>query len=321
MVNRRDVLTAGSLFALAPQAALSMARSTDQAGEEYLLANQNIIDWSYGMKPLFCVAYIDPGIKGQEGQEAAVAKYPIAIVPQDDRKRFRVWRERVRQLNPDIKLLGYQMVIEETSVPGPGHRHLNKVDNGWVESPTGHTPTVTYRTNVSEKRKRIYDPRKKSWQDGFLESCLSLTESGDFDGLFLDQCTVYLAASLSPSTRTEMRESLGKTLFQLRALLPRTLIVGNSSYSWPALNGEMNEGRSKDLPKECAVDAARIVPRLEMFQFYYSEKTKHKVADMFRLALQNRAFFGSTVNAQTAGWLVEFDNVLGQYDITAREQY
>ena len=317
MISRRSFCTAGAVFSALPSLAWSMSGAGSYSHLFKSDTNEGVIDWSYGMKPLFCLAYIDPGIESQKGQEKAVANFPVALVPQDDRDRFKRWRDKVRKYNPDIKLLGYQMVIEETGVPGPGHRRLAKVDNAWVEWAGGYQPTVTYRTNVSGKRKRIYDPRSEYWQTGFVESCKVLTESGEFDGLFLDQCTVYLAASPLPGVRADMRSALNSTLIKLRAELPDSLIIGNSSYSWPALNGEMNEGRPKKIGKEFQLDMQRKVPRMELFQ-YYSKGNMRAVAENFRLALKHRAFFGGSVNAQTVQWLDVFDEILSEYQIVNR---
>lgn len=314
MITRRDFLAVSSAAIISPMTMAAMSSDGLSPVHEQAATASSLIDWSYGMKPIFCVAYIDPGIESQKGQEKAVAKFPVALVPQDDRDRFKRWRDKVRKYNPDIKLLGYQMVIEETGVPGPGHRRLAKVENAWVEWAGGYQPTVTYRTNVSGKRKRIYDPRSEYWQTGFVESCKVLAESGEFDGLFLDQCTVYLAASPLPAVRADMRSALNSTLIKLRAELPDSLIIGNSSYSWPALNGEMNEGRPKKIGKEFQLDMQRKVPRMELFQ-YYSKGNMSAVAEHFRLALKHRAFFGSSVNAQTAQWLDVFDEILSEYQI------
>ena len=279
-------------------------------------SGRQIIDWSFGRKPLYCIAYIDPGIQDQKGQEAEVAKYSMALVPQDNRLRFRRWRDKVRRLNPDIKLLAYQMVIEETGIPGPGHEVLRGIEDPWVRYLGGMVPTVTFRTNVSKKRKRIFDPRLERWQQGFIQACQSTLESDDYDGLFLDQCTVYNKAALDPHTKSEMLAALSSTLKALRTILPNELIIGNSHYSWPALNGEMNEDRPKRAVKEFSSDTRRKVPRLELFHKYYRNgETISELEAYFKLALQNKAFFGCAPNAQTARWLPMFDQVLADYEI------
>lgn len=281
-------------------------------------SKKQIIDWSYGHKPLFCIAYIDPGIEVQKGQEAEVAKYPIALVPQDNRLRFRRWRDKVRRLNPDIKLLAYQMVIEETGIPGPGHELMRTLEDPWVRYPGGIVPTVTFATNVSGKRKRIFDPRRELWQQAFIQACQSTLASDDYDGLFLDQCTVYNKAALDPRVKREMLNALGATLDTLRSTLPNELIIGNSHYSWPALNGEMNENRPKRAAKEFLIDARRKVPRMELFHKYYRDgETSDELKDYFNLALKNKAFFGCALNAQTARWLPMFDQVLANYEIVS----
>ena len=105
--------------------------------------------------PLFCTAYITPDVPDQAGQENLVARYPLAIVPQDNRYASRRWRDSIKNLNPDICFLGYQMVMEETTSPGPGHKRLSDLKGAWSRYPWGTIPTV----GPSWKRRRIFDPR------------------------------------------------------------------------------------------------------------------------------------------------------------------
>lgn len=315
MMTRRDFLAASSAVVIAPMGLAAMPSDDLPPPLEQDPIAEGVIDWSYGMKPLFCSAYIDPGFESQRHQEHHVAKFPIALVPQDNRRHFRDWRKKVRDLNPNIKLLAYQMVIEETSVPGPGHKVLGRLADSWVTYPGGIVPTVTFQTNVSG-RKRIYDPRSVAWQEAFLESCNAVLDSDEYDGLFLDQCTVYDKAALTAVTKSEMLEALDSTLLRLRALLPSELIIGNSSYFWQALNGEMNENRPVSMPKEIAIDSRRKEPRLELFQYYSKVgEPETELKRMFKLAIKNRAFFGCTVNPQTVRWLDFYDEILGDYSI------
>ena len=315
MITRRDFLAASSAALLSP---MGMAVATSDVLSP--LSNQasvgkTIIDWSYGMRPIFCIAYIDPGIKSQRGQELSVAKYPLALVPQDDRPHFRAWREKVRQYNPDIKLLAYQMVIEEPTVPGPGHDVYRNLEHVWVEYPGGFVPTVTYRTNVGA-RKRIFDPRNEKWREGFLKACNAVMESDDYDGLFLDQCTIYQKAALTEHVRDQMFVSLNNVLNDLRAQMPSKILIGNSRYSFPSLNGEMNESRPKELKKETRILAGREPRRLELFHYYMKNyQDTESAKKLFRLALENKAFFGVNVNAQTVKTYEFIDEILDEYII------
>lgn len=274
------------------------------------------INWSQGMKPLFCTAYIDPGIDIQKNQEHFVAKYPLALVPQDDRKHFVLWRDKVRNINPDIKLLGYQMVIEETTVPGPGHDIMRALNNPWVKYPGGYIPRVTYKTAPKENPyKRIFDPRKQEWQKAFIDSCMAVLDSYPFDGLFLDQCTIYAKAAIVPATRLEMFQALDETLHKLRRSVGDKILIGNSSYNWAALNGEMNESRPTKLPKETRLTEEYFQPRLELFYYLKNINESEKVRAMLQLALNNKAFFGTSINHQTVRWHKLFDEVLSDYTI------
>jgi hypothetical protein len=269
--------------------------------------------WSHGMPPLFCTAYIDPGIDSQKGQERFVAKYPLALVPQDDRKHFRRWRDDVRNINPEIKLLAYQMVIEETTVPGPGHDFLRQVKDSWVSYPGGYTPTVTFRTAVGKRDHRIYDPRSNEWQNRFLEACHKTLNSYPYQGLFLDQCTVYAKAALIPSVRDEMHAALQSALYELRKAHPDKIIIGNSRYSWGGLNGEMNESRPLDMAKESSHYQWHVKPRYELFHYYMNSHLDEVAKDLFVKAISNQMFYGAGINAQTVRWYPFMDDVLSEH--------
>ena len=270
------------------------------------------------MKPLYCLAYINPGVESHKDQEKYVAKYPIALVPQDERSYYRKWKDDVKTLNPDLKFLAYQMVIEETTVPGPGHEHMRRfAQNAWATYPGGFTPTITFSTSVTKKRKRIYDPRSEVWQDSFINACEKTLESYPYEGLFLDQCTVYAKAALLPQARAEMMIGLEQTLIRLRERFPDKLILGNSSYNLTGLNGEMNEGRENDLAKEMAYYQGHADPRIELFHYYMQGQDDITTAkEKFKIALANKAFFGTGVNAQTIRWYDFFDEILNEYDIS-----
>ena len=277
-------------------------------------SNKKVIDWSHGLPPLFCTAYIDPGILSQQDQEKNVSRYPIALVPQDSREHFRKWRDTVRNYNPDIKLLAYQMVIEETTVPGPGHSILSKTQKSWVTYPGGITPTVTYRTAPNRRQKRIYDPREKEWQENFINACLITLKSYPYDGLFLDQCTIYGKAALNPLVRNKMFLALGETIDKLRNEVGDKILIANSRYNWSSLNGELNESRSEQLAEETGKVSGRYKPRIELFQYYMKNSGDVLQAKtMFRKALENQVFFASSINAQTVKWHQFYDEVMNEY--------
>jgi len=258
------------------------------------------------LPPLFCTAYITPDAPGQGGQEAAVARYPLALVPQDARHPFLKWRNQVKELNPSILMLGYQMVIEETNVPGPGHDQLRRVRDAWCTYPGGFIPTVPGKP--SGNRSRIYDPRKKEWQEGFLAACRATLASYPYHGLLLDQCTVFQRAHILESVRAEMRQALQETLLQLRHEFPDTLLVGNSSYNWSALNGEMNEGRFRDLESQFTPYERHASPRLLLYQsMIHSTAEFMTVQREMDAAHAVGALYGVSIDYQHVLWFDFFD--------------
>ena len=267
--------------------------------------------------PLFCIAYIDPTVLGQEGQEAIVARYPLTLVPQDVRIPFVRWRDRVKGLNPSTVVLGYQMVIEETTVPGPGHDKQRELSNAWCVYPGGFIPTVP----VSKRNFRIFDPRKKEWQDNFLEACRATLNSYPYDGLFLDQCTVFERAHPFEGVKAEMRQAIQDTLVMVRKEFPFHILVGNSSYHWRGLNGELNEGRPNDMG-ELSPFEGHVDPRIQL----YHSRLRHSydigvLKKEMAKAHSRGAFYGAAVNYQHVLWFDEFDEVLADFKRASKKQF
>lgn len=264
------------------------------------------------LPPLFCIANITPNAPGQGGQETMVARYPLAIVPQDTGADFKRWRDKIKSLNPEIVLLGYQVVIQETKVPGPGHDRLNKVKNSFVKYPWGGVATVpgAFPGDMT----RVFDPRTKEWRTGFLDACNDTLNSYPYEGLFLDQCTVFARANPIPSIRNEMLSALQEALLELRKAHPNAIIVGNSSYNFVGLNGELNEGRHNDIVSELAVFAGHVNPRVDMYQTVL--KQAGDIATVKREMAMTHAqggFYGACVDGQHVLWFDIFDDVIASY--------
>lgn len=259
--------------------------------------------------PLFCTAYIDPTIPAQAGQEAIVARYPLILVPQDMRTSHVRWRDQIKELNPSIVMLGYQMVIEETTVPGPGHAKQRELSNAWCVSPDGSIPTV----GPQSKLRRIFDPRKKEWQNNFLEACRATINSYLYDGLYLDNCTVFSIAHPVEEVRAEMRQAVQDTIAMVRKEFPAHILVGNSSYHWNGLNGELNEGRPNAM-QELDPFAGHVAPRLQMYQSLLRHSYDIGVMKKeMAIAHTKGALYGAAVNYQHALWFDEFDEVIAEF--------
>ncbi|MCA9422238.1 MAG: hypothetical protein KC592_14540, partial [Nitrospira sp.] len=262
--------------------------------------------------PLFCTAYIDPGIPTQANQEAIIARYPLTLVPQDMRAKHIQWRNRIKHLNSNILMLGYQMVIEETSVPGPGHDRMRLVKDSWCEYPGGYHPTV--KGYPSNRDLRIFDPRRVEWQEAFLEACRAMLGSYPYNGLFLDQCTVYEKAHPIPTVKAEMRHALQITLLRLRHEFPNTILIGNSSYNWQGLNGEMNEGRPEQILLEFAPFDGHVQPTMDLYATILKDPTDiERVKQDMALVHSLGAFFSAAVDYQHVLWFDAFDEVIAKY--------
>ncbi len=260
--------------------------------------------------PLYCVAYITPNAPGQEGQEAMVARYPLAIVPQDDRRIFKAWRDSVTQLNSAIVLLGYQAVHEESFVPGPGHDLLRKATNSWCRLPNGSDAVIT----EGRVRRRLYDPRTSEFADRFTDACRAVLSSYPFDGIFLDNCTIFPKASADPDTREKMREGLQRVLLDVRRELPKAILIGNCRENWAGLNGEMNEGRPEEILTELASFAGHSQPSMDMYLAKLANPTdQDTVRRNLNQVLALGSYYGASVDYTHVVWFEEFDRVIQDY--------
>jgi hypothetical protein len=257
--------------------------------------------------PLYVVAYVDPSIESQKNQESVIARYPIAIVPQDNRASFVSWRNRILHINPDIIYLAYQMTIETTTVPGPGHDVLRRVN----------LPTSFVRTSsgsflsFGSGRFRLYDPRSKEWQKQFIEACLVTLETFPFRGIFLDQCSIFRAHTTSFSERQEMISALAQTLRELRKYAPRALIVANSPLEWPAINGEMSEGDISRFHLELQQNADHIIPEINMALVLITGENEDIsiYGREMRIAFESRALFSASYKYQNIKWFPLYDDI------------
>jgi hypothetical protein len=175
------------------------------------------------------------------------------------------------------------------------------VGDVWVRYPWGGTPTVN---PVADQRMRIVDPRKPEWQSRFLDACAITLASDRYAGLYLDQCTVFSSAVPMPGERAEMIDALNSVLARLRARMPDVLLVANSSLSFPALNGELNENRPDDLAAEQF--GSHQAPEASLFQYLQPEPdasaSQPQLREMARAAFANRCYFAVTDNYQRVHW-------------------
>ncbi|MEQ1637424.1 MAG: putative glycoside hydrolase [Methylococcales bacterium] len=281
------------------------------------VSSPTIIDWSHGMKPLYCLAYIDPLYKPHQGQESFIAKYPIAVIPQGSIPRYTDFRNNLRKLNPQQKVLAYQVTLDENELLGPGHDQLfRKLKNSWLTLPGGIVPTISVKSAGKVKKFRIYDPRDLTFRKQFVEVCKVLVNQNGFDGIFFDNCTIYSQFINIPILGKQLVDALQQLILEVRSELPNALLIGNSRYNFKGLNGEMNENRSASLAQEVMSLQGRGVPSYDMYHYYMKNSNDLLNAEYhFRYALANRCFFGTGINPQTIGWYPFFDKVLSQFQI------
>ncbi|TXH36596.1 MAG: hypothetical protein E6Q98_10870 [Rhodospirillaceae bacterium] len=296
LISRRTALLAATGSLLAPRAFAQVLSGSD-----------------FQVPPLYCVAYITPKIPAQAGQEKTIARYPLTLVSQATDKLSNKWRDTIKSINPDIIMLGYHDVIDQTTVPGPGHAHMSKLKDAWCVRPDG----VLSATGPASKRRYIFDPRKPSFQSALVEACQIVMESYPYDGLLLDQCTIYRAAHPDAEVREEMLAALRESILKVRQALPNTILIGNSSYDFPGLNGEMLENRPSKAREEIKPFPEHTKPEINLFQLEIKNTNEiDKVKSNMALAHELGASFGCAVNYQQVLWYDFFDDVMRGYKRT-----
>jgi hypothetical protein len=257
--------------------------------------------------PIYAVAYVDPRIPAQQGQEKTVAKFPLVVVPQNTATPFVRWRNEVRTINPDAVMLGYQMVALESFNQGPGDDVMRTVRDAWLKSPSGG------EVRVEARQRRVFDLRKDDWKTAFLEACAVTLKSYPYQGLFLDQCHVFQAHSLNEAVRREMRPHLAEVLQELRRRHPSALIVGNGRESWPGLNGKMSEGQPRLFARELRPFPGQAHPGLNLGLVLLNASAPHNEALVRRQLVSTcslEAFFAAAINYQTMSWFSVYDDVI-----------
>lgn len=294
MPTRRAVLRSG-LGALALLPAIRSARAAPALAKA---------------PPLFCTAYVNPTNPDQAGQEPIVARYPLALVPQDMRRPFVTWRNNIKSINPSIVLLGYQNVFTETSVPGPGHDVMRRRITKWCVYPNGHVPLVPRTT----ERRRLADPRAPEFAPALVEACKATLASYPYQGLFLDNCTVYPIAHPDPAVREAMLDALAQAVLHVRAAIPDKILIGNCRYDFAGLNGEMNEGRLLEAPQEFRPFAGHAKPQIDLLQVLVKRPTNSlAVAAGLKYASAAGVSFGAAVDYQHVLWFDFFDEAMANY--------
>lgn len=264
-----------------------------------------------GIPPLFCTAYIDPSIMSQRGQEVEVAKFPLAIVPQANRTIDVQWRDAVKSLNPRILLLAYQVSVEETTVPGPGHDRLRAADSAFISHSDGSVPFSTLRDG---RRRRLFDPRSSQWQDAFVEACSIVLHSYPYDGLFLDQCAVFSNMPSDFGEYAEMESGLLSALRRISAAAPRRVIIANSNVNYAMINGHMLENQPIRLLASSG--GVNRQPRVNLFQLLVPSDTlsSRVLSGIAVAALRHGYFFGATDSYQKVRWLPVHDEIMAAYN-------
>jgi hypothetical protein len=110
-----------------------------------------------------------------------------------------------------------------------------------------------------------------------------------------------------------MKQALQDAVTVLRKEFPAYILVGNSSYHWRGLNGELNEGRPGDMD-ELNPFEGHVEPRMQLYQSLLRHSFDVGVMKKEMAKAHARgAFYGAAVDYQHALWFDEFDEVIAQF--------
>jgi len=250
---------------------------------------------------IYCIDWIQVETDAQRGQEETVARFPLAVHDAVLTAAHVEHLQRVKALNPEQVMLGYVIWNHETSAVGPGNEILQTL------SDDAYVPTVTVDGN------RLFDFREYEVQGALLEACRATLDAYPFDGLFLDNCTVWDAAA-APNTaaRTDMENALLRTLAKLRAMYPEHLLIGNTADNWPHLNGEQNEDRTADWAAEFISYPGHASPEMNLAMVLMDDTggtSQTAVATHYAAARHYaNTWFGACVDYQHPVWWDAYDD-------------
>jgi hypothetical protein len=269
------------------------------------IINKNLVTRLKAAPKLFCIAYIEPSIRDQSGQEATIARFPLVIVPQDNLSHHRAWRKRIKELNPDIVMLVYHQSNTQVTLRGPGHDRMRALgDEGLLLTRSGRPLSV----RIGQRTTQVYDPRSDAWQAAHLEASQLAIQSDDYDGLFMDNFTVFSSAILTSAPLSAQLAALQDVTARMRALWPDKLLVANSRYRFDELNGEMCENRPRDWASQLAPHEGHWQPHLNLANVLLPADTDPaRIGSLMTEVHSLGGWFAASTNYQHVFWPDVFD--------------
>ena len=287
--------------------------------------------------PLMLTAYIDAAQPAQQGQEATVAKYPLVVTGSTVTTLQNQWRATVKALNPDIKILGYVLGNERSTQFNPGRAIWQAlpvspaVECNFIYNGLTHYPTLTNLPGGF----RLFDYRYSGYTQALIDviGATINSQAGIYDGVFIDNCTVFTGAQPSSyngyvgdshgvenypgaaAIRAEMLEALQETLTAARAAFPDIMILGNSSFNFTHINGEMNEGRPEDYAAELPSIPGQTLPGLNVGMLLEpSGVSEATIIAAMNTVHSYDGIFTYSRNFQHAEWFDFYDPIMAAWE-------
>ena len=264
-----------------------------------------------------------------DGQEQAVARFPLIIAPQTYRtdSPTRAHLDAIRAYNPDAILLAYQIPFEDVlpENTGPGYdalRPLRSIESAYLHDARGNRLLVTELSGT----RGMFDPRSPAVRAAILAAVSAVLEAYPHDGIFFDNYGVKNAMLLDTNgnqftgapgqvwSEADYASKLGAMITlaeEIRAAWPGALLIANSASVFPAFNGELVEGTSQfyRMPVQATELPGRAQPFIPLFQDTPVAGPDDPIIAAHRTEVHaHGGWYGVSVANQNILWPTAFDN-------------
>jgi hypothetical protein len=341
-VNRRGF---GQLISALP---IGVLLSGIGLSEKANARTKGTLSWPIDVPPIATWTYANGDELSSEAKRKVLAKtvcrFPLISVISMDRdhktgkflKNCSLYRNMLRETNPEARLLGHLNASESHTPSSPGQRIIyavggehgrlgNEPQNNpgtiWLERPKGHvvirhTPWGA-KSMMDFRLHRAQDTLFSAMETQYISGPSGRLGEPGWDGLFLDQLIVPgLRWGVTPLERKEMISGLQIVLSRFRSRYPNAIVIGNSPLNFADINGEVNEGRGDDLD-EVASSLNHAEPELNVYMYKPAKPASETtIAAEMNLALERNAFFSYHFGRQPfsfSPWPKSFSTLLDSY--------
>ncbi len=190
------------------------------------------------MTKAFCLAYGNGTSPAADA--ATAAQFPLIITAQSAGQEYMAWRDQVKAISPTALILAYHQTAFQQAGDGPGY----------VTMAVQAAAAQLAQTMVPPDTGHMYNYLDASYKAAYLEAIAAVMASWPYDGVFLDNFTVWLGSTVGqigthtcdPVIRSQMFTALQDIILTLRRWYPNKIIITNNAGArYFGSNGGMTE--------------------------------------------------------------------------------